>query len=191
MSEIKVRGVYLRICGIPENIPVDYWKPVAKKCFARDLITRSAMNGSETYDVEVTAPSPENAESVVACLLSACEQVGIDIVNKDSVIYGYGAGRKPLDRHHIIITIEYNKENQKNRGELGKVISNTLENYLDRISYNTGNAGHLRMEEVVTPDGVYISMTHGFKRDPYELPLDEPRYLMPNGRYITGRLSGE
>lgn len=189
MASIMVRGVYIRICNIPESIPTDYWKPIAKRCCTRDLITRSSMGEANDYYVEMTSPEPEKTEKIVAELISACEQVNINIENKDEIIYGYANEREPVKRECIIITVEYNRSNQKKRGVLGELVSKTLENYLDRISYITGTNGYLFMEEEVTPDGVYISMTHGFKHDPYTLPLDEPRYLMPNGRYITGRLS--
>ncbi|HFW4797478.1 TPA: hypothetical protein ACIBS5_002869 [Salmonella enterica subsp. diarizonae serovar 60-67:z35:-] len=190
MATIMVNGVYIRICNVPEKIPTDYWRPVAKKCNTRDLITRSSMGEENDYYVEMTAPESEKTESIVTELLAACAQVGIEVTNKDNISYLCMSSRELAQREQIIITIEFGRENKKNRGEMGSVVSDTLEKYLDRLSYQVHQEGRLPAEEVVTPAGVYISMIHGVKRNPYKLPLDEPRYLMPNGRYITGRLSG-
>ncbi|ECZ2621934.1 hypothetical protein F7287_09155 [Salmonella enterica] len=77
----------------------------------------------------------------------------------------------------LIATIEFESSEADKPGKIGALVNKSVENLLDRLSYEFFHRCSTPMEEL-EEDGIHITVVHGVRRDAGELPLPEPEYKM-------------
>ncbi|EAR6352933.1 hypothetical protein DJ252_18475 [Salmonella enterica subsp. enterica serovar Uzaramo] len=85
MASIAITDRFMRISGISDNIPKDYWMGVIKKVNACGFGISGETETPDTYFLEIAFTDKKHTENAIAGILSACELVNIEVSNKDDI----------------------------------------------------------------------------------------------------------